>query len=71
MQAFVVLGNNVFRTAIVEKSEEVPTLQAFADQVYASMSDSEPVSLELEDGGFLVIGGEALQNCYMRFAETT
>ena len=37
MQAFVVLGNNVFRTAIVEKSEEVPTLQAFADQVYASM----------------------------------
>lgn len=70
MQAFVVLGNNVFRTAIVEKSEEVPTLQAFADQVYASMSDCEPVSLELEDGGFLVIGSEAIKDCYMRFSET-
>jgi hypothetical protein len=70
MQAFVVLGKNVFRTAVVEKTEEVPTLQAFADQVYTSMLDAEPVSLELEDGAFLVIGGEAIKDCYMRFSET-
>jgi hypothetical protein len=71
MQAFVVLGKNVFRTAPVEKSDELPSLQAFADQVYMSMCDSEPVSLELEDGAFLVIGGEAVNSCYMKFSETT
>jgi hypothetical protein len=70
MQAFVVLGNNVFRTATVEKSEELPSLQAFADRIYQDMMDSEPISLELDDGGFLVIGGEAIKDCYMRFSET-
>jgi hypothetical protein len=70
MQAFVVLGQNVFRSAVVDKTEELPSLQAFADQVYASIQDSEPVSLELDDGGFLVIGGEALKNAYVRFSET-
>ena len=70
MQAFVVLGQNVFRSAVVDKTEELPNLQAFADQVYASIQDSEPVSLELDDGGFLVIGGEAIKDSYIRFSET-
>lgn len=70
MQAFIVLGNNVFRTAIVTKDEELPSLQAFADRIYQDMTDSEPVSFELEDGGFLVVGGEAIKGAYIRFSET-
>ena len=71
MQAYIVLGQNVFLTATVEKTEELPTLRDFADEVYSTICNAEPISLELEDGSFLVVGGDAAKNCYMKFSETT